>query len=423
MAQPSPYTPGEVARQVPGRGAQLTDMDERLSYMVDLRRLIGRVRVDTAPRGLGKTSLLREAQRHAEGRGALTVWVTAGEELGLVSAIGEEIQRATENWAGETRSRLRQLVEHLQLTLGVPGVASVKASWPAEPGGAPARGVREFQRLITETVRGALDEDRTGLVLFIDEIQAADPDGLRTLAYTWQHMQSEAADVPAAVFAAGLPNAPESIAAVVTFSERFAYRRLEPLPDEAVHIALASPAGQLGVRWDDDALDEATSIAQGYPYSVQLIADSTWAAAGYPDRGASLTLDHVHEGRRRMKEDLNALFRSRWEKCAPSEQQLMQAMAAHGDGPVRRADVAQYLGVPSGDLSVPRARLIDKGIIDIVSRGQLQFTIPGFAAYVRGRTENPLAKPVAPLLANPLAPLSGQLRPEWSPIADHSARN
>lgn len=384
--QPSPYTPGEVARQVPGRGTQLSDIDERLSYMIDLRRLVGRVRVDIAPRGLGKTSLLREAQRHADARGALTIWVTAGEELGLIASTGEEIRRRTETWGSETRGRLRQLLENLQVTLGVPGLAQVKATWQAGSD-APVRGVREFESLIRETVRGALDEGRTGVVLFVDEVQAADPDGLRTLAYTWQHMQSEASDAPAAVFAAGLPSAPETIADVVTFSERFAYRRLEPLSSEAVQIALAAPAGALDVRWDDDALEAATKIAQGYPYSVQLIGDSTWAAAGHPDRGSSLTIEHVRDGRKRMRQDLNALFRARWEKCAPLEQQLMQAMAAHGDGAVRRADIAEYLGVATGDLSVPRARLIDKGIIDIAGHGQLQFTIPGFAGYVRGRTE------------------------------------
>ena len=388
MAQPSPYTPGEVARQVPGRAAQLSDIDERLSYMVDLRRLVGRVRVDIGPRGLGKTSLLREAQRHAEGRGALTIWVTAGEELGLVAAIGEEIRRRTDTWASETRGRLRQLLDRLELSLGVPGVAKVTASWQADPE-TPARGVREFETLIRETVSGALDEDRTGVVLFVDEIQAADPEGLRTLAYTWQHMQSEAADSPAAVFAAGLPSSPESIGAVVTFSERFAYRRLESLTDDAVQIALAGPARELGVSWSRDALDEATSIAQGYPYSVQLIGDGTWAAAGYPDAGATLTTEHVRAGERRMQDDLNALFRARWEKCSPSEQQLMHAMAALGDGPVRRADIAEHLGVTTGEVSVPRARLIDKGIIDIAGRGQLQFTIPGFAAYVRDRNEDP----------------------------------
>lgn len=82
--QPSPYTPGEVARAVPGRAIQLAQMDERLSYMVDLQRLVGRVRVDVAARGIGKTSLLREVQRRADARGALTVWMTAGEQRGLI---------------------------------------------------------------------------------------------------------------------------------------------------------------------------------------------------------------------------------------------------------------------------------------------------------------------------------------------------
>jgi hypothetical protein len=42
--------------------------------------------------------------------------------------------------------------------------------------------------------------------------------------------------------------------------------------------------------------------------------------------------------------------------------------------------------VATTDLSVPRARLIDKGIIDASSRGALIFTIPGFAEYVRAHT-------------------------------------
>ena len=58
--QPSPYTPGEIARAVPGRAHQLAELDERLSVLVDLRRLVGRIRVDHAARGFGKTSLLRE---------------------------------------------------------------------------------------------------------------------------------------------------------------------------------------------------------------------------------------------------------------------------------------------------------------------------------------------------------------------------
>lgn len=384
--QPSPYTPGEVARTVPGRAVQLAQMDERLSYMIDLQRLVGRVRVDVAARGIGKTSMLREAQRRADSRGALTIWVTAGEQLGLTAAIAREIARAVDDWKDEARGRLPDLLERLTVSVGVPGVARLEATWSQSQPRA-AQGVREFEDAIRATVTGAQHQGHRGLVIFIDEIQSADDEGLRTLAYGWQHLQTEGRDLPAAVFAAGLPNSPEVIADVVTFSERFAYRPLDRLSAQAAQIALGAPARALGVAWSDDALDHAVRIAQGYPYSLQLLGDATWAAAGFPDAGARITDEHVQQGERAIQSDLGALFRARWEKATTAEQRFMQAMAGLGDGPVRRGDIATAVGATSDELSVPRARLIDKGLVEVAGRGELDFTIPGFAEYVRSRTE------------------------------------
>jgi hypothetical protein len=42
------------------------------------------------------------------------------------------------------------------------------------------------------------------------------------------------------------------------------------------------------VALEPAALDAAAAIAQGYPYSVQLIGDATWTIAGYPDTGRDL---------------------------------------------------------------------------------------------------------------------------------------
>jgi len=388
VPQPSPYTPGEVAREVPGRAEQLAEIDERLSYMIDLKRLVGRIRVDLGPRGLGKTSLLREVQRRADARRALTVWVTAGEQTGLISAITAEIERRTTDWAAESRTRLRGLLEAMTLTaaLGVPGIAQIEATWPPAARTAGPSGVREFEALIRETSALAHREERSCLVVIIDEIQSADPDGLRVLAYAWQHLQAEGRDVPAAIFSAGLPNSPEAIGAVVTFSERFAYRPIGPLSDDAASIALAHPAGINGVEWDRDALDAVVLSAQGFPYTLQLFGDATWHAAGRPDPGGRLTAAHVAQARGVVDNDLAALFRARWEKASPAEQVFITAMAQLGDGPIARSDLAQAMGVATTDLSVPRARLIDKGIIDASSRGALIFTIPGFAEYVRAHT-------------------------------------
>lgn len=377
--QPSPYTPGEIARLVPGRAQQLADFDERLSYMVDLRRFVGRIRVDHAPRGYGKTSLLREYERRARARGALVVWVTAGES-GLIAQIAVEIARATAGWGESARRRVRTHLDSLTVRLGVPAVAGVDATLRPGRGPVTPTGSREFEELVRAAAAG---DEHSGLVILVDEIQSADADGLRTLAYTWQHLQGEGIDVPAAVYTAGLPNAPDVVAAAVTFSERFAYRPLLPLLPADEEFALVVPARELGVEWDRDALEVAVAIARGYPYVVQLIGDAAWSVSGRPDAGARITAAAVETGRGLMEADMEALFRARWAGAPEGERRFMSAMAELGDGPVRRSAIAERLGERSERLSVPRARLIDKGFIQPGDRGELEFTIPGFAQFVR----------------------------------------
>lgn len=220
-------------------------------------------------------------------------------------------------------------------------------------------------------------------MILIDEIQSADPAGLRTLVYAWQHLQAEGSDVPAAVFAAGLPNAPETIAGIVTSSERLAYRPLGPLHRDAEEIALIGPARALGVHWTPPAINRALERAQGYPYSVQLIADAAWTAAGRPSPGGVIDAGTVAHGHVAMQADLAALFRARWAACSPAERRMLTAIARLGDGRVSRAAIAEALGTGSNQLSTPRARLIDKGLIQPANRGMLEFTIPGFAVFVR----------------------------------------
>ncbi|MCL2780924.1 MAG: ATP-binding protein, partial [Actinomycetia bacterium] len=242
-----------------------------------------------------------------------------------------------------------------------------------------------------QTVETSLAEEHTGLVVFIDEIQSADPDGLRTLAYAWQHLQSEAPDLRAAVFAAGLPNSPETLADAVTFSERlFAYRHLGYLEEQAALLALARPASLLGVRWEPDALRAAATAADGYPYFVQLVGDSVWKSAGYPESGFAITVEHVRAARAVMREDQEALYRARWLNASRLEQRVMTAMARLGDGPVSRAEVARLVNLTMSATSEPRQRLLDKGLIEAPARGMLSFPIPGFAAYIRERVSGEL---------------------------------
>lgn len=387
--QPSPYTPGEIAPEVPGRDEQLADIDERLSYVADLGRFVGRIRVDTAPRGLGKTSMLAQVERMAKQRKIQTIWATGGDGPPVVAQIATQITGSS--WSAETKRRLRRLAELTTVTvqLGVPGVAQVGAT-------ARTRGRRhevpvggeELATLIHETAASALREHRRGLVLLVDEIQAADGASLSALGHAWQHLQRRP-PVPAAVFAAGLPDADRVIRKAVTFSERFAYRPLGLLSDAAARAALVRPALALGVTWDPPALERAVEAAQGFPFTVQLIGEGAWIAAGRPDPGGLITVAHVAAARRAIRSDLETLHRARWKDATAAERTFLAVMAALGETDIARADIARALGVATEHISEVRDRLINKGIIRPTGRGLLGFTIGGFAAYVRSQQPVP----------------------------------
>ena len=106
--------------------------------------------------------------------------------------------------------------------------------------------------------------------------------GIRALAYAWQHMQAEAPELPAAVFAAGLSHTQDTVATAVSFGERFEYRHLNNLSSDDAAMALTAPAQDAGVGWQPSALESVLRDTQGYPYFIQEFGDKiqTMIAAG-----------------------------------------------------------------------------------------------------------------------------------------------
>lgn len=386
--QPSPYTPGEIARAVPGRGELIEEFIERLSLMVDLERIIGRIHVAFGERGIGKTSLLRAYQRLAEERGAVCVWVTAGEPGGIVAQIVSGVEDVTRTWPKSASAAIHARLDELSITIGMPGVAAVTAK-SSPPPRAVGVSARQLERVIHSVMQDR--KHATALIFFVDEVQEADADGIRTISYAWQHLQAESPSTPTALFAAGLPNAPEQIAAAVTFSERFAYRALETLSVGAQVAALREPAAELGVGWDADALELVAELASGYPYALQLYGEASWIAAGRPDAGATIRIDDVRLAQGSVDRDLRNLFAARWASATPNQRRFLIAVAwlENGSELVDRASLARVLDLPSRSLSSVRARAIAKGLIRAEGHGKLRISIPGFARWIRDGEERP----------------------------------
>lgn len=376
-SQKSPYTPGRVTTHLPGRERQLKDLERSLMFMADEPALEGRIRAFVGPRGVGKTSFLRAVQHLAEEQGFSTVWVTAGDAIFLDSLL-QGFERISSTWVDSARNSLKGLLDRISLSFGGFAVASGGAGEKPQGWAALSRQLQEVMSLAGEQEK----KSGNGIVLLIDEVQEADAAGLRALSYAWQHMQSESPDVPLMTVCAGLSHTQDVITDAVSFAERFEYTYLENLSKEAAAEALINPARSKDVKWDSSAKIAALEMAAGYPYFLQLIGDEVWKAADFPKAGTILSHSDFVAAEVKVRESQNHFYRARWKKATRREMDFLAAMAEQQVQHVKRATIADTLGVQTTDISELRRSLMDKGIIEAPRHGFLSFTAPGFADFI-----------------------------------------
>lgn len=376
---PSPYSPGSTPGYLAGRGRQLDDIRTQLARMRALGRSGGPLLAFHGSRGLGKTSLLRQAQREAREAGYLTVWATGRDDIDmapdLARSLAEEVRRGS---FGERAKALLHSLDKVQVELGVPGA---KVGLEVAGSGA-ARNAAAIEATLEDAGRFARNHDRGGLAVFVDEFQEARLGDRRSLLIALQHFDGAPDGCPVAVVAAGLPSMLGAVPEAATFGERTKFVEVGLLAEVAVAEALRLPAAELGVTWSDDAINAAIAAAHGYPHRVQLLGDAAWTAAR-PDAGDRVEAGHVRQGLEEADRQMASLFRSRTFKATEAQRRFLTAMAELGDGPVARADIVARLRTSTASVSDVRQQLIDRGLIEPAGYGELQFTIPGFAAYLR----------------------------------------
>lgn len=359
-------------------------------------RFVPRIHIDHGPRGVGKTSLLREAQRIFAGYHVRTVSITADPNENLVRSILSELSHVV-GTGSRFKSAALEAIESASLSIGVPGAFGVGVT--IKPGkSVDAASAKQLQRALKATLESIADDGDSGLAILIDEIQEGDPASLRTIAYAWQEMEPRdplAANQPrAAFFGVGLPGAPTKINKAVTFSERFSFQPLHGLSDAGAREALESTATDVGVNWDPRALDRGVAESSGYPYKVQLIGDFAWETATIRhtlygmEPGASIILPDVIAALPLVDQAMLTLFKSRWRASSNKQQEMLGAIARLGGENIKRGALAEALNSETRAISVTRQRLLDKGFVDANKHGHLSFTVPGFAEFVVDQVEN-----------------------------------
>jgi len=373
----------------PGAGAPPPKLTGRERETELIGVLIGRLSrgmgerslVFTGLRGVGKTALLGVAEKSAEEIGWIAQSVEARPGRDFHEAVADRawvVLRRLEN-----KGALRDSLARLSGLIRRVGMRDPGTGFEMSVELGPRERAIDFETDLVDLFRALGEAARdagTGVLFLLDELQQARPEALEALCAAMHELSKR--ELPLAIVAAGLPPLHLLLLESKTYAERlFTYRELGPLSRQGAAAALVEPARTPddGLDFEPSALDALLEACEGYPYFIQVYGRAAWNVAEPPSVDSREAAEAIRLGRGDLDTELYA---GRWKRTSERAKRYIRAMAERGDTAVASGDVAAALGGHAA-VSVVREQLIDEGLIYSPERGQVAFTVPGFADFIR----------------------------------------
>ena len=337
----------------------------------------------TGLRGVGKTVLLNEFEVLCQEAGWPGETKEVGRSTSLATLIGRTarkalLQMSARKRAGDTLRRALSVLQAFEVSVG--GM-SLRLDVDAAVGIADSGDLSEDLRDLLVAVGEAAQDAGLGFALILDEIQNLSRDDYEALIMALHRAKQRR--LPVAFVGAGLPLIPSLTAEAKSYAERmFVYSAIGKLPEPAAREALIQPAEQQGVSWDGESVAEVMAYTEGYPYFIQEYGRRAWDL----NTGKRITREDTRAAKLLVEADLDdSFFEGRIGRLTGAERAYVGAMAALGDGPQESREVAKSLGRKPTSLSMVRNELMRNAVIYSPRRGQVDFTVPHCAAFVRRR--------------------------------------
>lgn len=378
----NPYTPGA--------GTPPPALSGREPQLEQYRLLLGRLDnrrpeqslLITGLRGVGKTVLLDTFEQIALDQGwfASFTEITSGSQLARIMAAMSREALLDLSRSERVKDRGRRALGALKAFAVAAGGVEVRIDVDATPGVADSGDLgRDLGDLLIEVGETASAAER-GVVFLLDEAQFLTKREFEALIAGMHRAARKR--LPVTVVGAGLPLLPRLAGEAKSYAERlFVFPRIGALPPPAARDALAGPARDEDVEFADDALERIIDLSKGYPYFLQQYGKHAWLVGTFP----RITRDDVESAHQRVLEILDSdFFAVRLARTTELERRYLRAMAEFDDGPVLSGEVSRRAGYQSTTETGPtRDALIKKGLLYSPEWGQLAFTVPMFAAYLR----------------------------------------
>lgn len=347
-------------------------------------------------RGVGKTVLLNEIRKQAEGDGFRAVMVEAQEDQNIGLLLGPALRKllltlspgkALTTQAAKALRVLRSFLTGLKFGNDDLFMAFDE---PAEKGiadsGVLSADLPDLFVAIAEAAVGA----GTAVAVIVDELQYLDDKELAALIMA-VHKVSQLS-LPLILVGAGLPQLAGNTGAAKSYAERlFLFPKIGPLNEDDAWKALQEPVSKLGVAFTEEALHEVFTRTGGYPYFLQEWGSQCWRSA----TRSPIDIPVVGKASNDAIQSLDRnFFTVRFDRLTPRERDYLRALAELGSGPQRSGEIAAVLQSSSESVAPLRAGLISKGMIYSPQHGDTAFTVPLFDQFMkRTMPELPKRKP------------------------------
>ena len=349
-----------------GRERVIRDFDKGLDNGVGAP---GRIMLITGARGTGKTVMLTVLGDKARAYKWDVIEETASDGL-------------CERLVNELRSK-DSLIDKLTIN---PSISIAGASVSLGEAELSAKRMPETLRKAMSARLDVLEKHDVGLMISIDETQAASRADLIAIATAIQHQIRERRNV--AIIFAGLPQMVSDLFddEVITFLRRARTNVLADVPVDEVEEAFAQTFEDSGMSIDAKLLSRAAKATAGYPYMIQLVGYYIWDTAD--SRGSTvISEEDVSEGIREAHVDLdNAVCIPELHGLSKNDKAYLKAMAI-SDGPSETSEVAERMGRSAKYAATYRKRLLDAYVIRQTDRGEVDFAVPFLREYLRERAE------------------------------------
>ncbi len=335
-------------------------------------------------RGVGKTVLLDQFARDAEGAGLHTMRIEAPEGRSLPGILAPELRKALIRLSTVERARdlarraLRGLAGFVGALKATYEDIQVGLDFKPEPGLADAGDLEHDLQSLLEAAGEAAKAAGTALVLFVDELQYVPEDELAALITSLHRVGQR--QLPVVLVGAGLPQLRGRTGKAKSYAERlFDFPEVGSLSPEDARDALAKPARSEGAEFEPEALSRIVEETHGYPYFLQEWGKHVWDVA----QSSPITFHDVETASMAAVASLDeSFFRVRFDRLTPLERRYLRAMAGLGPGPHRSGDIADELDRKVTSLGPVRSKLIEKGMVWSPGHGDTAFTVPLFDEFM-----------------------------------------